>query len=353
MLSVMLRNITCDLTSPASTLAPQMSSLLISIPLTDIPSLLGRTLGAVFIADIIASIFYGITILQTVVYYKQYPEDPWFLRYAIALLWIFDTLHVALSTHALYFYLVKSSGNYLALFGIVWSFPLQILLNMLIIPCVQILYAVRIWKLGSHFHVVLPRFIFLAVAATFGVGVYVTYAAYTLRSFVNIPDMTVSIYTNFSTISVADFVIAGAMCFYLHKGRSMTSISSTTKIIVRLMRLAVISGLVTSLCSLFTLIAYIAWPESLIFEAINFVLPRLYINSLLAMLNSRRSSMWSVEKGHHVNKKIMRFATPVAGSGTADSGETDITISDLSAAEAETNSTLPLPAMEGNRSWFE
>ncbi|KAK0203240.1 hypothetical protein DFS33DRAFT_1345944 [Desarmillaria ectypa] len=80
-----------------------MSSPLTPIPIGDNPSRLGATLGAIFIGAAIAAIFYGITILQTVVYYKQNPDDLWLFRYAVALLWIFDTLHVALApTHFIY-----------------------------------------------------------------------------------------------------------------------------------------------------------------------------------------------------------------------------------------------------------
>ncbi len=32
-------------------------------------------------------------------------------------------------------------------------------------------------------------------------------------------------YTVFCTMSAVDFIIAGVMCFYLHKGRSMTTFS--------------------------------------------------------------------------------------------------------------------------------
>ncbi|KAK0457288.1 uncharacterized protein EV420DRAFT_517571 [Desarmillaria tabescens] len=206
------------------------------------------TLGAVYIGATIAAVFYGITILQTIVYYKQNPNDPWLFRYGVVSLWILDTLQVALSTHALYFYLIKSFGNYFALLRVIWSFPLQFLANMLIVCGVQALYAVRIWKLGRHFHMVLPWFIFLAVAATFGTGLYVMYDTYTLTSFTTLEIATIrtSIYAVFSTMAGADFVIAGTMCFYLHKGRSMTSFSSTIKIIGGLMRLVVISGVLTS-----------------------------------------------------------------------------------------------------------
>ncbi|KAK0457334.1 uncharacterized protein EV420DRAFT_521120 [Desarmillaria tabescens] len=325
------------------------SSPLTPIPIADIPPILGATFGAVFIGATIAAVFYGITILQTVVYYKQNPNDPWLFRCAVALLWIFDTLHVALSTHALYFYLVQSFGNYLTLFTIVWSFPLQLLFNMLIVTGVQALYAVRILKFGRHFHVVMPWFIFLAVAATFGTGLYVIYDTYTLKSFMDVSTIRASIYTEFSAIAAADFVIAGAMCFYLHKSRSATNFTSTTKIIIRLMRLILVSGLVTSACSLLTLVSYIAWPDTLIFIAIDFILPKLYINSLLVMLNSRQTSMWSTGKGRHIqDQKIIRFAPPGGGD---DSRQMNITITGLSVTDqdtVQTNITLPLPVTEGS-----
>ncbi|KAG7443423.1 uncharacterized protein BT62DRAFT_331033 [Guyanagaster necrorhizus] len=110
-----------------STQALKMSSLPLPVPIADIPSELAKTLGALFIGATIASVCYGLTILQTVIYYKLNPDDPWIFRYGIALLWILDTLHVALSTHALYFYLIQSFGNYIALLSkIIWSFPVTV-----------------------------------------------------------------------------------------------------------------------------------------------------------------------------------------------------------------------------------
>ncbi|KAK0207353.1 hypothetical protein IW262DRAFT_660514 [Armillaria fumosa] len=87
----------------------------IPIPINDIPNKLATTLGALFVGATIASVCFGITLLQTVIYYKLNPNDPWIFRYSVALLLIFDALHVALSTHGLYFYLIQSFGNYLAL----------------------------------------------------------------------------------------------------------------------------------------------------------------------------------------------------------------------------------------------
>ncbi|KAK0444682.1 hypothetical protein EV421DRAFT_1938543 [Armillaria borealis] len=294
--------------------------------------------------------FYGITILQTVVYYKQSPNDPWLFRYGVAFLWILDTVQVALGTHALYFYLIKSFGRYLALSRIIWSVPLQLLANMLIICGVQALYAVRIWKLGRHFHMILPWFIFLAVAATFGTGVYVMYDTYTLTTFTSLEISTikVSIYAVFSTMAGADFIIAGTMCFYLHKGRSMTSFSRINAARSDLGHFD--KRMLAFRCRGEPKLTYqyAGWPNTLTFIAIDSVLPKLYINSLLAMLNSRRSSGGNV--GRRVPHKMIRFAPHDTESGLIDSGRTSTTLPGPSVTEVETDISIPLPESEGYRS---
>lgn len=171
----------------------------------------------------------------------------------------------------------------------VWSMKLQLSLEDVIVVYVQGLYAIRLWKLGRHFHKFLPWFVFLAVAASLGIATFIVYEIYVTRNFLSFSTVTVrSIHALFSTIAVGDFVIAFMMCYYLHKSRGDKMFSSTYAIVLRLMRLVLVTGLATSACSLFALVAYIVWPKTLIFLGITFILPKLYVNSLLAMLNYRR-----------------------------------------------------------------
>ncbi|KAI6102920.1 hypothetical protein F5141DRAFT_1133767, partial [Pisolithus sp. B1] len=50
---------------------------------------------------------YGITTLQTYVYYMHYSEDASITKSIVAAIWIFDTLHVSFMCHMLYYYLVN------------------------------------------------------------------------------------------------------------------------------------------------------------------------------------------------------------------------------------------------------
>ncbi|PBK80364.1 hypothetical protein ARMGADRAFT_1040102 [Armillaria gallica] len=62
---------------------------------------------------------FGITNLKAVIYYKKYPDDWWVYRYSVASLWTLDALHVALSTHALYYYLINLFRNFAAIYYVV------------------------------------------------------------------------------------------------------------------------------------------------------------------------------------------------------------------------------------------
>ncbi|SJL15358.1 uncharacterized protein ARMOST_18851 [Armillaria ostoyae] len=231
-----------------------------------IPSL-GNTLGALFVGATIAAILFGITNLQTLIYYKRYPNDWSLYRYSVALLWVLDTAHLALSTHALYYYLIDMYGNLLgALIGnVIWSMRLQLVLKVWIIVFVQGLYAIRLWKLGLHFHKILPWFVFLAVSAsvgnsivlaspicpnyappfTSGAGIFGSYDIYRPPNLVSISSINMSIYTFYSIIITADIIIAVMMCYYLHKSRAAMRFSFTADLLLVLMQLVLVSGIAT------------------------------------------------------------------------------------------------------------
>ncbi|KAK0207716.1 hypothetical protein IW262DRAFT_1302594 [Armillaria fumosa] len=95
---------------------------------------------------------------------------------------------------------------------------------------------------------------------------------------------------------------------------------------------------------------YAVWPNTLTFIAIDLVLPKreFYINSLLAMLNSRRSTGEKV--GRRVPHKMIRFAPHDTESGLVDSGQTSTALPGSSVTGVGTDISIPLPESEGCRS---
>lgn len=86
--------------------------------------------------------------------------------------------------------------------------------------------------------------------------------------------------------AVADILIASSMCWYLYHRK--TGFARTDSIIVTLMAYSINTGLITSLLATLTLIFFIIVPTtSLIWRAFFWLSGKCYVNSFLAMLNSR------------------------------------------------------------------
>ncbi|KAK0448497.1 hypothetical protein EV421DRAFT_1782587 [Armillaria borealis] len=253
----------------------------------DLPSL-DPTIGAMFLGETIALILYGTSNLQTIIYFKQYPKDWWFYRLSIAVLWVLDSLHIAFTTHSIYFYAVNSFGDYLALLKFVWSFKLGLLLYNMIVLCVHIVYCVRLWMLGRYFHRVVPWFITVIVAGICAASIVFCRDVYAISYITEIDEISLTIEAGLVTTATVDIIISFAMSYYLLKGRSAsTSFFSTNIKLEALMRLVLISGLGTSVLVIASLITFLVLPGTLIFASIGVVVPKLYINSLLAMFNAR------------------------------------------------------------------
>ncbi|KAK0430959.1 hypothetical protein EV421DRAFT_1912321 [Armillaria borealis] len=240
----------------------------------DIPSL-GLTFGAVYLGTMAAVILFGITNLQTVIYYKKFPGDWWVYRYSVASLWILDALHVALSTHALYHYLINLFGNFVAIYNIVWSLKISILINVLIVMDIQALYTARLWQLDDSSYKVVLWFIVLSVAAAFSSGICEPFCPTLEATFADMLETSDSVVDVFA----------------------ISSFLSIPKI------------------------RFLVWPNSFIFIGINFILPKLYINSALAMLNARKSH--KTKSGESHVPRVLRFP-PQNRSG--DPGEPGVDI---------------------------
>ncbi|KJA26623.1 hypothetical protein HYPSUDRAFT_36343 [Hypholoma sublateritium FD-334 SS-4] len=110
------------------------------LPHIDITSTFGTTL----IGSSIAMMLYGLTTLQTYLYYTNCLEDPRSTKAFVAIIWVLDSLHSAFMVYSVYFYLVLSYFNPASLAVGHWSLNLSIAFNTVISCIVQIFFLIRI-----------------------------------------------------------------------------------------------------------------------------------------------------------------------------------------------------------------
>ncbi|CAA7262348.1 unnamed protein product [Cyclocybe aegerita] len=269
---------------------------------------LGNTIGASFLGTVAASILYGITALQIYLYYITYPKDWRFQKVAVGILAGLDTIHLGLTIHAVYHYVITEFGNLAAQQFVVWSFKLQIAVNVVIVLMVQSLYTLRVWKLGRHHSRVWPIIVIALVGAGYIIGIYLAVETYRLNTFADLKGMNWVVYASFSSATSVDIAIATAIVYYLRAAR--TSFAGTNNRIISIMRYVLISGFLTSACSLTALITYAALPNTLVFLGVEFLLTKLYINSYIAMLNARTSVRDTESSSANVSvSKILNLRT--------------------------------------------
>ncbi|KAL1949727.1 hypothetical protein VTO73DRAFT_8608 [Trametes versicolor] len=241
----------------------------------------GGTIGVAFLGVAISSAIYGITCIQTFQYYRspRGSTDTPFLKIIVLILWMLDSTHQALIVQILYHYLVLNYANALALLR-----TTEIIVNAVIACIVETFFVMRIWKLSRNPWVSGACMVFTIAHLTMNL-------VFPIRTFFY-PILVEAEAKLKSTGSsglgvavVADVSISAAMVWYLRKGR--TGLRKSDDMIGRLIMLTITTGSFTTIFVIANLIAYLAAPAQLYVLFFNFMLGKLYINSLLTSLNSR------------------------------------------------------------------
>ncbi|KAI0371161.1 hypothetical protein BV20DRAFT_215184 [Pilatotrama ljubarskyi] len=114
----------------------------------------------------IATAVYGITILQTYLYFRRYPEDSIRLKTLVGTLWILDTFTIVLICHSTYKIVISNTGQVASDFVLPWSVSLENGATDLITVAVQCYFASQLHRLSRRR--VLPGLIVLLTIPTLG-----------------------------------------------------------------------------------------------------------------------------------------------------------------------------------------
>ncbi|KAH9886658.1 hypothetical protein C8Q73DRAFT_273585 [Cubamyces lactineus] len=298
---------------------------------------LNPTYGALFIGVLVSSVLFGVTMLQTLVYFQQYPSDRAWRKLAVSWLWFLDALHLALSAHFVYHYLVSNNANPDALSQIVWSFKLRIVVDSLVVSSVHTLYTSRLWTLlaidarvepfgkearrwsrqkmpvhasATHWIMrrVMPWFVSVLVIIGYAIVVVMCYETIRLDSFDALAHSPCATYVPLASSIIIDGVIAGTLCYFLARCRPKSA--AVNGPIRTLMVYTVNTGVITSICSVITMAMMAAFPKTFIPVAIEFLVIKLYINSYMAMLNARTSLYPSSNPRHRRTRTYSSFFPP-------------------------------------------
>jgi hypothetical protein len=258
------------------------------IPLSNLIDL-SNTFGATLIGALVSAVLYGLTTLQTYLYYISYPNDAQGTKLLVAFIWVLDTVHFAFISLTVYFYLVTNYFNPAGLVDGHWSLFLSVMLNAIIACVVQSFFVIRIFRLcNAKVRWWVASVLGIIVLCHFVFGTETVVFMFIKKELSKIPEIKLFAATPFAIFAVlSDILIAGSLCYLLHGSR--TGFRRTDALVTTLIVYAINRCLLTSVVAVLEVIVFSVMPNSLWFLAIDFVIGKLYANSLLATLNSRAS----------------------------------------------------------------
>ncbi|KAI0808265.1 hypothetical protein C8Q74DRAFT_125893 [Fomes fomentarius] len=240
-------------------------------------SKLDATLGATFLGFAFTCTLYGITSLQTWMYFAYGFKDGLILRVSVSLLWILDTLHVVFLTTAMYHYAVTEFGNFEGILKPVWGLAAMVVVSLISNTMVRGVFGLRILKLGEWRWFVPVLIIYALSLCAFGVGLYFVVRGLSLALMAEVHEFSWSLWAGLAADVAADGILTASQCLLLM--RMKTGLESPDSAISLLIKYSINTGLLTSLCAVIALITFTTLPGNFVYFAFYFVYSKLYVNS--------------------------------------------------------------------------
>ncbi|KIM39251.1 hypothetical protein M413DRAFT_415842, partial [Hebeloma cylindrosporum] len=123
-------------------------------------------------------------------------------------------------------------------------------------------------------------------------GHFIFHQAFAIRGFIvgsysRLVHESWLLYTSLGGCVIADGIVTASLCMLLDHSR--TGVKSADSLVNTLMLYSINTGLLTSLCATACFVTFAIWPHEFVFIGFYFALSKLYVNSLLAVLNTRET----------------------------------------------------------------
>jgi len=284
----------------------------------------GSTLAGVFVSLVL----YGISILQTFLYYERYTEDTILLKSLVAWVFVLDTLHIFLICAGVWQYFVVHFGDDTFLASTHAPLVISLVVTSTVSSTVQSFFIYRIWLcvfkwrlyyhhsgIGSvtrsHFRWLLPAILMPFVVAQLVLGGLCTVVAMafdTSLSAVSGPLLSTAANAGNGVAMAVDITITISLCTLLAMTRTGFH-TDTDRMLLRLIFISVNTGLSSALFAFLSVILLVVYPTDLIFTALYYPLCTVYCNTILASLNVR-----SYVRGGSEIRELNPHSTFVDGS---------------------------------------
>ncbi|KAJ6504913.1 hypothetical protein DFH09DRAFT_1375273, partial [Mycena vulgaris] len=246
---------------------------------------LDSTFGVWLVALFLESILYGMGLLQVYLYFLWYHKDNWVIKGTVITITILETFQTVTFFVLVYSFLIDDFGIFEKLAFIPWQSLAQLTSIYVSIFICQIYFAHTIYVLHKKSKVLPAVIVLLALVAMAGAIAQVVISVH-INQWTGLGKLSVYLNLQAACTLAADILITVGLSWRLNSTRS--GVQSTNKLLNFLIINAINRGVLTMLTALLNMILFLAEPGTFYFMLIVIISGKLYMNSMLAILNTRQ-----------------------------------------------------------------
>ncbi|KAJ7592882.1 hypothetical protein C8J56DRAFT_929722 [Mycena floridula] len=262
----------------ATVILPRQTSL------SGISSSFAPSFTALLVGLVVSAFLAGLGTLQTVAFFWVNKSDPLGHKCAVGLLWALSMFEVVCHVYSIHSFSVGTGITVLP-----WTFRIQVWTVSLVAVITQGLYVMRLWALsqGKMFKRYLTALLFIMVLAEFAFGLFTGAELFSVPSLPGLRTfpMKWGAYVTMAMLVVNDILIAIALVYAFVTGN--TNLTWTGSSITMFSAYVFNTGVTAAIFSIFALIAWVLDTTSPTLFVALIVLPQVYTNCFLAMMNAR------------------------------------------------------------------
>ncbi|KAJ4470377.1 hypothetical protein C8J55DRAFT_436416 [Lentinula edodes] len=239
--------------------------------------------ASLLLGGLIAFSLTGTVSVQCVVYYRLYPQESERLReLPINPFRLLDLVHSAFIGASLYQYFIAWFGEESQIDVIPWSVAVREPVMESGFPEANLL--------SSQKNVYLTAPVVFLALLRLSTSIFLMF--HLLNQF--LPSVFIQVFvqwiftTGLTLSSMVDVLIAACLCYLLHKLKTQMGSTSTMLVVDTLTLYTLENGFLTGVATTASLICWLTMPHNLSFLGLHFVIEKLYANSILASLNTRK-----------------------------------------------------------------
>ncbi|KAF9556132.1 hypothetical protein CPC08DRAFT_711447 [Agrocybe pediades] len=243
----------------------------------------------IFVGFIFSTILVGV-ILHQASNYAQRNNDGWMMRSLVSLLVILDIATTSNNVLLVHIYVIQHFGNLFELTVINVGFLIELALTVTVVFVVQLFLASRVYILNRRSYKLSGV---IAVVATLGFASSLLTVAEQVKHArlfeLTLAPIRVSAIFGHALVTLADGITTKVLFANFMKARSESGVKQTVSILERLLVIVVARGSLVTVANGLIIVLYIIYPMQLYWLAVQFFQSKLYIVTLLSMLNDRAS----------------------------------------------------------------